>query len=224
VLDRRFLLGILALGLSGVAGVVATIKAKDASTQAPYPLNFIVSPRLEGGGQGTAPNTPSTPWRVPLESLHETRERPLFRPSRRPPAPIVVETPMVVVAPPPPPPPPPPAANPDLALVGVILGDTTSFALFIEKTSHESVRLRKGEMLGGWTLSSIKPRAATLTNGDRVVTLEFPVSAGSSAPIVSPGPPYAAADAPLHPPPGSEALPFSPPPPPAPIRPRRHRP
>ena len=42
-------------------------------------------------------------WAIPLSALTATRERPLFLPSRRAPAPAVAGTP-VVVAPPPPPP------------------------------------------------------------------------------------------------------------------------
>ena len=41
-------------------------------------------------------------WAIPLSALTATRERPIFLPSRRAPAPAVAGTPVVVAAPPPP--------------------------------------------------------------------------------------------------------------------------
>src|SRR5438552_8262323 len=54
-------------------------------------------------------------WAIPLSALTATRERPLFLPSRRAPAPAVAGTP--VVAAPPPPPPAPVDEQPPLTLV-----------------------------------------------------------------------------------------------------------
>ena len=78
-----------------------------------------------------APERPADPtgnplWAIPLSSLTATRERPLFLPSRRAPAPAVAGTPVVVA----PPPPPPPAAEPEqppLMLVGAIASDTEGY-------------------------------------------------------------------------------------------------
>src|SRR5881396_2769728 len=56
-------------------------------------------------------------WAIPLSALTATRERPLFLPSRRAPAPAVANTP-VVAAPPPPSPAQP--EQPPLTLVGAI--------------------------------------------------------------------------------------------------------
>src|ERR1700730_7581927 len=62
-------------------------------------------------------------WAIPLSALTATRARPLFTPSRRPPAPVVASVP---VAAPRPPPAPPPAVrqHPHLTLVGSVAGES----------------------------------------------------------------------------------------------------
>src|SRR5436305_14128512 len=51
-------------------------------------------------------------WAIPLSALTATRERPLFLPSRRAPAPAVAGTPVVAAPPPSPAPPAQPAPPP----------------------------------------------------------------------------------------------------------------
>src|SRR5438874_11252103 len=60
-------------------------------------------------------------WAIPLSALTATRERPLFLPSRRAPAPAVAGAP--VVAAPPPPPPQQQQEQPPLTLVGAIASE-----------------------------------------------------------------------------------------------------
>jgi general secretion pathway protein N len=111
-------------------------------------------------------------WAIPLKSLNATRERPIFLPSRRAPAPAV--------AGPPPAEPvrlPPPPAEPDrprLALVGAVAGDGEGIAIFVDETTRGIVRLRTGENHLGWTLRSVRGREATMQKDRQTVLLALP--------------------------------------------------
>src|SRR5205085_12702922 len=80
-------------------------------------------------------------WAIPLSTLSATRERPLFTPSRRPPAPAIAGPPPVepVAAPAAPPPEP---DRPQLTLVGAVAGDSGGIAIFIDQATNDVVRLR----------------------------------------------------------------------------------
>jgi general secretion pathway protein N len=110
-------------------------------------------------------------WGIPLRSLTATRERPLFTPTRRPPAPAVAGPPPVEA------PAPPPAAGPDrpqLTLVGAISGETEGIAIFLDQTTRDIVRLRTGESHSGWTLRSVKGREAALVKDQETVIFALP--------------------------------------------------
>jgi general secretion pathway protein N len=109
-------------------------------------------------------------WGVPLGSLSATRERPLFSPSRRPPA--------VAVAAPPPPPQAHAPDQPQLGLVGTVIGSTGSIGVFTDQATKAIVRLRIGEGHDGWILHAIDARAATFERDRREVTLVLPGRAG----------------------------------------------
>lgn len=138
-----------------------------------------------------APNAPAAPqqpaaelppvepsgnplWAIPLSSLNATRERPLFTPSRRAPAPAVAGP---VAAAPPPPPPPPPAEpeRPPLMLIGVISGESEGFAVFLDQSTNNVVRLKTGQDHSGWVLRGVKGREATLHKNGKSETLALPV-------------------------------------------------
>jgi general secretion pathway protein N len=129
-------------------------------------------------------------WAIPLTQLTNTRERPIFSPSRRPPLPVVVVQPFV-------PPPvvaraqPKPMEHPELALLGTIAGEGEALAMFIEPATQNVVRLRTGEAHRGWVLRSVRGRDARLEKGDRieVVSLSDPGSGVHEAPTPSPPPP-----------------------------------
>jgi general secretion pathway protein N len=129
-------------------------------------------------------------WAIPLSALTATRTRPLFTPSRRPPAPVVASVP---VAAPRPPPAQPPAApqHPNLTLVGTVAGENEGMAVFIDTTTRDMVRLRTGEGHNGWVLQSVERRAAMLQKGDQTETLALPKPSDASAPapVVSTLPP-----------------------------------
>lgn len=113
----------------------------------------------------TNPATPETNvqprgnplWAIPLNVLNVTRERPIFLPSRRPPAPIPpASAPVAAVAPPPARP-----AEPErlaLRLLGTVEGGDSSIAICLNQTTNDVVRLRKGENFEGWVLRSVRRR------------------------------------------------------------------
>ncbi len=111
---------------------------------------------------------PNPLWAVPIASLTATRERPIFSPSRRPPA--------VVAA---------PASSqsvgrdnepnrPLLALVGTVAAAPEGIAIFQDEKSKGIVRLRMGESHSGWTLTAVKAREATLLRGHETAVLVIP--------------------------------------------------
>ena len=110
-------------------------------------------------------------WGIPLKSLSLTRERPLFTPSRRPPAPPVahVEPTRPVVAPA-----PAGAETPRLALIGLIIGAKDGIAIFVDQATREVVRLRTNEGHSGWVLRSIQGREATLEKTPFTAVLAIP--------------------------------------------------
>jgi hypothetical protein len=82
-------------------------------------------------------------WAVPLSSLSATQNRPIFSPSRRPPAPP--SFPMAAPAPPKPAVVPREADRPPLALVGTIVSESLQIAIVVEETTKETMRLKTGE-------------------------------------------------------------------------------
>jgi general secretion pathway protein N len=111
-------------------------------------------------------------WGIPLRSLSNTRERPIFLPSRRPPAPAVAGPPVEAPAP------PLVQAEPDrprLTLVGAVIGETEGIAVFLDEATNDVVRLRTGESHSGWILRSVKGREATLEKDRETVVLALPV-------------------------------------------------
>jgi general secretion pathway protein N len=134
-------------------------------------------------------------WAIPLSALAATRNRPLFTPSRRPPAPAAASVPVAARAPP-----PAPAAvpqHPNLTLIGTVASESEGVAVFIDTTTRDAVRLRTGEGHSGWVLQSVERRAATLQKGDQteILALPRPTAQEVSVPVISTLPP-----APLPPP------------------------
>ena len=111
-------------------------------------------------------------WAIPLGSLTLTRDRPLFTPSRRPPAPAVVAVPPViqprVIARPPEP------EHPNLALIGTVVGDTEGIGVFLDRSTQNFIRIKTGEGHAGWILKSISAREVTLEKGQQTETLRLP--------------------------------------------------
>ena len=110
-------------------------------------------------------------WAIPLGRLTNGRERPLFAPTRRPPAPAPVAMPAPVQAGPPPHPPEP--EKPQLSLLGTIIG-SEKIGLFMDSASKSVVRLKAGDNHNGWTLRAVERRQVEMAKGlDRAV-LDIP--------------------------------------------------
>jgi general secretion pathway protein N len=120
---------------------------------------------------------------IPLSKLTATRERPIFLPSRRPPAPVIantgIEAPKPAAA-------PPPEEPPRFALVGAVTGENESIAVFLDQATNGIVRLRTGQNHDGWVLSSVKGREATLQKDQKTLVINLPApGAPPSAPAAT---------------------------------------
>jgi len=99
----------------------------------------------------------------PLDLFPDTRDRPLFAPTRRPP-------------PPPPPPvvervaPPPPVPPPNVVLLGVVTDENGPRAVVHSGSSDKIIRARLGEQIEGWQVTEIEPRRLVLSHDARSVS------------------------------------------------------
>ena len=99
----------------------------------------------------------------PLDLLSDTRDRPLFSPSRRPP-------------PPPPPPvvepvaPPAPVPPPDVVLLGVVTDENGPRVVVRSGSSDKVIRARLGEEIEGWQVAQIESRRLVLSHDIRCVS------------------------------------------------------
>lgn len=126
-----------------------------------------------------APGQPANPLRnIPLSGLKETRDRPVFARTRRPPA---IALPVMMSAPPVAIPRPPEPVAPPLALVGTVAGSGDGVAVFAETTGRGLIRLRVGESHKDWMLQSIDGRAVTLQRASSSATLSLPKPADQPA-------------------------------------------
>lgn len=120
-------------------------------------------------------------WAIPLATLSNTRERPIFSASRRPPA-----QPTVAIARPAAPPPPPRAERPPLSLVGTVASDSESFGIFLDRGTSIALRLRVGEDYQGWRLRNVRGRDVALERDQQTVVLSLPqpgVEAAAATPM-----------------------------------------
>jgi hypothetical protein len=109
-------------------------------------------------------------WGIPLTALSGTRDRPIFSPSRRPPAPAVAPAAALKVAAPKPKEP----ETPQLNLVGTIASGDEGFGIFLDQSTKAPLRLKVGEDFQGWKLRSVQGRQATVEKDQEVFTLELP--------------------------------------------------
>jgi general secretion pathway protein N len=181
---------VLALGCQ--VGELRAVTSRDldvlpADVAAPAVQIFEVKPVKTGSDPAVAAPTGNPLWSVPLSKLSATRDRPLFSTSRRPP-PQAVVAPVAETAKP-----PAQASVPEplnLTLVGAVVGESDAIAVFIDRANHGTIRMRAGDSRGGWQLSSIVGREATLRNGDRteVLVLLKPGAIADAAPAAVPVP------------------------------------
>jgi hypothetical protein len=124
-----------------------------------------------------------------LNKLSSTLDRPLFSPSRHPPAPP--PPPVVPVAAPPPPPPPPPPPN--LVLYGVVIDGEGARAVVRTGADKKLLRAQIGDDIEGWKVSQIEGRKVVLSLEGRFATFtlfsddrEKREVAGAPAPVAEP--------------------------------------
>jgi len=120
-------------------------------------------------------------WAMPVKQFSVTRERPIFLPSRRPPAPPPsAVTVAKVIAPPKPKEP----EQPQLSLVGTIASDEDQFGIFVDQATKAVLRLRVGEDFQGWKLQSVKGREVAFQKNQQSFVVALP-QPGLSQPSVA---------------------------------------
>jgi general secretion pathway protein N len=161
---------------SGAAQTLAQASALEGGEPSGEPASIPASVP-SSGMHDPEPATSVNPLsRLKLETFSATRERPIFSPSRRPPAPP--PEPVIAMAPPPETP-TPVDAPPPLTLVGTVVGPHT-VALFMKTNDRSIIRLRIGEAEAGWTLRSVEPKSTMLEKHDRQVSLALPAPGAAS--------------------------------------------
>ncbi|MCC7346782.1 MAG: general secretion pathway protein GspN [Variibacter sp.] len=163
------LVPLLAASLARAANSPVPLDAQPERT----PGTMAIGPKPEGG---PAPTSANPLWSIPLATLAATRERPLFLPSRRPPAPAVAARPVQAAQPVAPAPAEP--ERPPLSLLGTVAGGADGFAVFINSTTRDTVRLKVGEGHEGWVLMSVRGREAVLEKDHRSAVMTLPLPAG----------------------------------------------
>jgi hypothetical protein len=110
-------------------------------------------------------------WGMPVKQFSVTRERPIFLPSRRQPAPPPsTETVAKVVVPPRPKEP----ERPQLSLVGTIASDEDKFGIVVDQATKAVLRLREGDDFQGWRLESVKSREVTFQKNQQSFVVALP--------------------------------------------------
>lgn len=177
---------LIALATAAVAAISAKSVAFAASLAVTSPLSAELlddvktnSGEINDGNKKQAKLADQEPaltgnplWVIPLATLSETRERPLFTPTRRAPPPVSAR-----IAAPPPSHSAPKSVEPErprLTLVGTIVGSTEGFGLFIDSTTKAVIRLKTGASYQGWTLHAVREREADLEKNYLRTTLSLP--------------------------------------------------
>lgn len=172
---------VLAIALLAAApGVAAEVASLGGATgpmaevvTGPDAANNLVAPEAARG---------NPLWEISLDSLRETRERPLFAPSRRPPPSAAQPEPVVAAAP------PPPAAAPDpppFQLVGTLLGGKANLAILRNVGNQTTIKLWEGDSTSGWRAQKVSARQAVFEKDGAAFTLQLLPPSASTAPNAS---------------------------------------
>ena len=172
---RSSIVAVFALGSALTLGGVGVARAQ-AQTQP----QTQAQPQPQVPAQ--APATPTAGLASPLavhslDRLSATRERPLFSPSRRAPAP----PPPPIVRPPPPPPEPP-----NVTLVGIVMDAEEARAIVQSGSKNEVRRVRVGDDIGGWKVAQIENRRLVLKLDSRQATFSMFSGQRKPAPRAAP--------------------------------------
>jgi general secretion pathway protein N len=131
---------------------------------------------------------PLAAW--PLDVLSDTRDRPLFSPSRRPPPPVLAAVAQVIQ-------PVPEAPPPNIVLLGIVTDAGGAQAVLRTSDAATPIRARLGDEIAGWKVSQIEPRRLVLSIDDRSVSFALFARPGVKA-TVNPGPAPFPPDSPLQ--------------------------
>jgi hypothetical protein len=185
--DRRMRgrgIALLTLAFVGIAGGLFGARARgafDAALEKTEPEFSGLKQFPPGDASLAATRLHGNPlWAVPIGSLAETIQRPIFTAIRRPPS----LAPALVPGPAPPPEPVRPSApqRPNLKLVGTISGGALHLGVFLDETSQRPTRLAVGDTHNGWVLRAVSSSDARFENGDQAVTLVLRVEPDAHAP------------------------------------------
>jgi len=185
------LAGLVAAGAAQVAAAPSNMDTNTLPAGIPSPSGETAPATLTPGTVLPTPANPTaTPrerelrgnplWGIPLKLLTATRERPIFSPSRRAPAPVVAGPPPAQPVAPPSPPPPP--ERPRLTLIGAIAGPDGGIAVIVDEGTRDVIRLRTGENHNGWVLRSVHGREATLEKDRETMLLALPAPSDQPKP------------------------------------------
>ena len=139
-----------------------------AADPAPQP-----QPQSQPGAEVQSAAAPVSPLAAqPFDRLSATRDRPLFSPTRHPPAP----PPEIAVEPAPPPPPSPP---PNIVLLAVVMDGEEARAIVRTAPEAKILRVQIGDDIAGWKVGQIEARRLVLSLDERSAT--FTMFTGNSA-------------------------------------------
>ncbi|MCC8955837.1 hypothetical protein H8B02_21105 [Bradyrhizobium sp. Pear77] len=161
------------------AGMLDDTRLGGPVLNSPPPSEPVTSVRVTPAPAPTPrPLSVNPLWGIPLKTLSNTRDRPVFSPSRRPPPAVVAEP---EVSKPPPPPRKVAIEPPPLSLVGTISGDDESFGIFLDQSNKTALRLKIGDEFQGWKLRTIKGREVTMQKDEQGAVLTLPQPGGEES-------------------------------------------
>src|ERR1700733_6950166 len=139
-----------------------------------------IPPSPPGAPAAERPLSANPLWGTSVKQFSVTRERPIFLPSRRPPATPPSAITVAKVASPTQPKEP---EQPQLSLVGTISGDDAKFGIFIDQATNAVVRLKLGEDFQGWQLRSVQGRGVAFQKDQQSFVVSLPQPGFSQASI-----------------------------------------
>lgn len=147
--------------------------------QPPLPLPEAIAVNAPAEPAAVVASAPA--FRIaPVGTFGQVITRPAFSSSRRPPRPkppepVAVQKPAPVVL--------VPVAEPQVTLVGIVIGGGKSIAMVRKAGAEELLRLGKGEELDGWQVEGVLPDRLVLSHGGKLLEFELteaPQNAGTS--------------------------------------------
>jgi general secretion pathway protein N len=167
-----------ALALVAGIGLAASVAGSPAGAADDPTVGATAEPAAAAPEAGGGAPSANPLWGIGIKQLANTRDRPLFSPSRRPPPPPPVLPP--VAAAPPPVEKPKEPESPQMALLGTIVNHVDGYGIFMDQTVSQPVRIKVGSNHRGWTLRKITATTATLEKNGQTAELAFPKKPGES--------------------------------------------